>query len=163
MTFSRSKHNYHSSFLVSSNIPYDCVLGWDFITQHKLSVHGDFLGGRSRYQLVGTYGKIPIHAEHPAMKVQSNGVVITEVNSPVVSPSEGSKTNAVLVQSQLKGVNKVILPEGVAIPARSEMVIEGNIQAAIFKTGNGESGNQGIRESGNRGIWESGNPPCGAY
>ncbi len=62
------------------------------------------------------------------MKVQSNGVVITEVNSPVVSPSEGSKTNAVLVQSQLKGVSKVILPEGVAIPARSEMVIEGNIQ-----------------------------------
>ena len=77
VTFSRSKHNYHSSFLVSSNIPYDCVLGWDFITQHKLSVHGDFLGGRSCYQLVGTYGKIPIHAEHPAMKVESNGVVIT--------------------------------------------------------------------------------------
>ena len=57
VTFSRSKHNYHSSFLVSSNIPYDCVLGWNFITQHKLSVQGDFLGGRSRYQLVGTYGK----------------------------------------------------------------------------------------------------------
>jgi hypothetical protein len=42
------------------------------------------------------------------MKVQSNGVVITDANSPVVSPNEGSKTNAVLVQSQLKGVNKVI-------------------------------------------------------
>jgi hypothetical protein len=35
------------------------------------------------------------------------------------------------VQSQLKGVNKVIriLSEGEAIPARSEMVIEGKIQA----------------------------------
>ena len=120
VTFSRSKHTYHSSFLASSNIPYDCVLGWNFITQHKLSIRGDFLGGRSHYQLVGTYGKIPIHAEHPAM----NGVVITEANSPVVSPSEASKTNAVLVQSRLKGVNKVIVPEGVIIPARSEMVIE---------------------------------------
>jgi hypothetical protein len=78
---------------------------------------------------VGTYGKIPTHSEHPAMKVQSNRVVITEANSPVVSPNEGSKTNVVLVQSQLKGVNKVILSEGVAIPARSEMVIEGKIQA----------------------------------
>ena len=57
VTFSRSKHNYHSSFLVSSNIPYDCVLGWDFITRHKLSVQGDFLRGRSRYQLVGPMGK----------------------------------------------------------------------------------------------------------
>jgi hypothetical protein len=91
--------------------------------QHKLSVQGDFLGGRSRYQLVGAYGKIPIHAEHPAMKVRSNGVLIREANSPVVS------TSAVLVQSQLKGVNKVILSEGGAIPARSDMVIEGKIQA----------------------------------
>ena len=30
-------------------------------------------------------------------------------------------------------------------------------QAAIFKTGNGESGNPGIGESGNPGIGESGN------
>ena len=44
------------------------------------------------------------------------------------SPNEGSKTSGVLVQSQLKGVNKVILSEGGAIPARSEMVIEGKIQ-----------------------------------
>ena len=56
--------------------------------------------------------------------------------------------------------------------------------SAIFKTGNGESGNPGIGESGNPGIGESGNrgilpaavhtrwpmpifktgnPPCGAY
>ena len=87
------------------------------------------MGGRSRYQLVGTYGKIPIHSEHPAMMVRSNGVLITEASSPVVSTNEGSKASAVLVQSQLKGVNKVILSEGGAIPARSEMVIEGKIQA----------------------------------
>jgi hypothetical protein len=78
---------------------------------------------------VGTNGKIPINAEHPAMKVRSNGVLITEANSRVVFTNEGRKTRAVLVQSQLKGVNKVILSEGEAIPARSEMVIEGKIQA----------------------------------
>ena len=33
------------------------------------------------------------------------------------------------MQSQLKGVNKVILSEGGAIPARSEIVIERKIQA----------------------------------
>ena len=32
---------------------------------------------------------------------------------------------------------------------------------AIFKTGNGGSGNPGIGESGNRGIRESGNPGIG--
>ena len=41
---------------------------------------------------------------------------------------EGAKPVGVLVQSQLKGVNKVILFEGGTIPARSEMVIEGKIQ-----------------------------------
>jgi hypothetical protein len=63
------------------------------------------------------------------MKVRSNRVLITQTNSPVVSTNEGSKTGAVLVQSQLKGVNKVIMSEEGAIPARSEMVIEGKIQA----------------------------------
>ena len=33
----------------------------------------------------------------------------------------------------------------------------GEEEMAIFKTGNGESGNRGIRESGNRGIQESRN------
>ncbi len=129
VTFHRSKHNYHSAFLVSSNIPYDCVLGWDFIMQHKLSVQGNVLGGRSSYQLVGTYGKCPIQSEHPANKVQSNGVVITETDSSVILPNDSSSTGAVLVQSRLKGINKVTLSEGVAIPARSEIVIEGKIQS----------------------------------
>ena len=43
------------------------------------------------------------------MKVRSNGVVITEANSPAFSPNEGFKTNAVLVQSQSKGVNKIVI------------------------------------------------------
>ena len=129
VTFQRSKHMYHSSFLVTSNIPYDCVLGWDFIMQHKLGIRGECLGGRSSYQLVGPYGNTPIHAEHPAIKVQSNGIVITEADSPVVPPKNSSWINAVLVQSQRKGVNKVTLTEGVAIPGRTEIILEGKIQA----------------------------------
>ena len=96
---------------------------------YSLSVQGDFRGGRSSYQLVGTHGKTLIHAEHPAVRVQSNGVVTTTVNTPDSSPNNSRKEGVVLVQSQLKGVNKVILSEGVAIPARSEMIITGKIQA----------------------------------
>ena len=36
-----------------------------------------------------------------------------------------------------------------------------SLLTAIFKTGNGESGNPGIGESGNPGIRESGNPGIG--
>ena len=36
------------------------------------------------------------------------------------------------MQSQLKGVKKVILSEGVSIPARSEIIIEGKIQAKVI-------------------------------
>ena len=129
VTFHRCKHKYHSSFLVSSNIPYDCVLGWHFLTQHKLSIQGSILGGRSNYQLVGTFGKCPVQSEHPANRVHSNGVVITEVDLRDVFPQNSSGTSAVLAQSQLRGVNKVTLTEGVTIPARSEIIIEGRVRS----------------------------------
>ena len=44
----------------------------------------------------------------------------------------GDVNIAVLVQSQLKGVNKVILSEGVSISVRSEIIIEGKIQAKVI-------------------------------
>ena len=127
--FPNTSRKLNSSFLVSNNIPYDCVLGWDFLTQHRLSIHGDFGEGRSSYQLVGTYGKTPIHANHSAMRAQSNGVVITEEQPPIFSPTDSSINSAILVQSQLKGVNKVILSEGISIPARTEIIIKGKVQA----------------------------------
>jgi hypothetical protein len=40
---------------------------------------------------------------------------------------------------------------------RPKTISNGEVCRAIFKTGNGESGNRGIRESGNPGIRESGN------
>ena len=66
------------------------------------------------------------------MKAQSSGVVIREENSPVVSPHHSNKASTVLVQSQLKGVNKVILSEGVSISARLEIIIEGKMQAKVI-------------------------------
>ena len=133
VTFHHSKHSYRSSFFVSSNIPYDCVLGWDFITQHKLSVQGSIVGGRSSYQLVGTDGEYPIQSKHPANKVQSNGVVITEADMPVVVSHDTSGNGELLVQSRLKGVNKLTLSEGVAIPDQSEIIIEGKIQSKMSR------------------------------
>ena len=113
--FAQRRHNYEGSFLVSSNIRYDCVLGWDFMTQNKLSLHGDSREGRSSYQLVGIHGKTPIQSEHPAESVQLNGVVSTDVNLLIPPSKNDCSEGTVLVQSQLKGVKKIILGDGVAI------------------------------------------------
>ena len=32
------KYLYHGNFLVSSNIRYDCVLGWDFLAANRLEL-----------------------------------------------------------------------------------------------------------------------------
>ena len=45
---------------------------------------------------------------------------------------------------------------GKSLGTRLSTESEYGVRKAIFKTGNGESGNPG-RESGNPGIWESGN------
>ena len=55
--FSNSKITYPSDFLVSDNIQYDCVLGWDFINRNKLSLSK---GTEKGYFLVGCHGKTSI-------------------------------------------------------------------------------------------------------
>ena len=55
--FSNSKVTYASDFLVSDNIQYECVLGWDFINRHKLSITK---GPGKDYILVGRHGKASI-------------------------------------------------------------------------------------------------------
>ena len=39
--FLGSRASFNGEFLVSNNIPYDCVLGWDFISQNNLSLCKD--------------------------------------------------------------------------------------------------------------------------
>jgi hypothetical protein len=55
--FSNSKITYPSDFLVSDNIQYECVLGWDFINRNKLSLSKSPGKG---YFLVGRHGKTSI-------------------------------------------------------------------------------------------------------
>lgn len=52
-----------------------------------------------------------------------------EKNSPIIFPNDSQKNNAVIVQSQLLGGNKITLSEGMSIPARSEIIIAGSIKA----------------------------------
>ena len=52
--FSNSKVTYASDFLVSENIQYECVLGWDFI-----------MGPGKGYFLVGRHGKTSIRDKEP--------------------------------------------------------------------------------------------------
>ena len=72
---------------------------------------------------------MPNSVEHPTKRAQSNGVVITEVDLLVAFSNDSSRADAALVQSQLEGINKVTLSEGVAIPARSEIIIQGKVQS----------------------------------
>ena len=47
--FPKSKNVHEGQFLVSNNISYNCVLGWDFLKQNKLSLQGNFDSGISSY------------------------------------------------------------------------------------------------------------------
>ena len=40
VNFTNSKIVHEGRFLVSDNISYDCVLGWDFLKRHTLSLKG---------------------------------------------------------------------------------------------------------------------------
>ena len=60
--FSNSKVTFASDFLVSDNIQYECVLGWDFINSHKFSFH---TGPRKGYFLVGRHGKTSLLDKEP--------------------------------------------------------------------------------------------------
>jgi hypothetical protein len=48
---------FNGTFLVRNNIPYECVLGWDFISQNNLSLCKDV--NLRNYILVGKHGAIP--------------------------------------------------------------------------------------------------------
>ena len=54
--FPKSRNAHEGRFHVSDNISYDCVLGWDFLKQNKLSLQGNFDSGISSYYLTGLTG-----------------------------------------------------------------------------------------------------------
>ena len=47
--FPNSKYLYHGNFLVSSNIRYDCVLGWDFLAANRLELIVKNVAGQQTY------------------------------------------------------------------------------------------------------------------
>ena len=55
--FLGSRACFNSEFLISNNIPYECVLGWDFISQNDLSLCKDVNLGN--YILVGKNMGLP--------------------------------------------------------------------------------------------------------
>lgn len=69
--FSHSKVTYTSDFLVSNNIQYECVLGWDFLNRNRLSLSR---GSGKDYYLVGRHGKTPIRDNHESTTANLVGV-----------------------------------------------------------------------------------------
>ena len=45
MNFSGSRHTYSNDFLISSNIEFDCMLGWDFLVNNHVDLRRGMLGG----------------------------------------------------------------------------------------------------------------------
>ena len=118
----RSKYVYEGNFLISSTIPYDCVLGWDFVVSNKLDLHVTGREGDQYYCLVGPHGTTPISAARPPQEVHLSRVVEAGLRSPEpAGPTGGSDT--LLVQSRLKGPTSVKLVGDIVIPARTEIIV----------------------------------------
>ena len=58
--FPSSKLTYNCNFLISNNIQYDCVLGWDFLVANKLDLSRENSEGNSCYLLRGRHGKTQV-------------------------------------------------------------------------------------------------------
>lgn len=72
--FSNSKVTYSSDFLVSNNIQYECVLGWDFVNRNGLAITR---AARECYLLVGCHGKTPIRDNLESTTANPVGVTNT--------------------------------------------------------------------------------------
>jgi dUTPase len=123
--FSNSKITYPSDFLVSDNIQYECVLGWDFISRNKLSLSK---GPGKGYFLVGRHGKTSIRDNLESTTASLVGVTHTR--------EQHSSTDRMLCQSTFQSNAAVALLESAIIPPRTEMILEGK----LAKTANSKIG-----------------------
>ena len=135
--FPSSKYRYNCNFLVSNNIQYDCVLGWDFLVANNL--RREISEGNSSYLLVGVHGKTRVCVNQQSLDVQSSGVV--DVNQAHTTPpdipefgSEGEST--LLFESGIKSPTNVTLANDVIVPGRTEILLEGWLEKKVAcKTG----------------------------
>ena len=115
VNFSKSKVTYISDFLVSDNIQYECVLGWDFINYNKLAISQ---GPGKGYFLVGRHGKTSIWDNQ---STTANLVGVTHTST------DTSSTDRLLCQSTFQSSAVVALVENTIIPPRTEMILEGKL------------------------------------
>ena len=122
LSFVHSKYSYSGNFLVSDNIPYECVIGWDFILSNQLSLKSD-IGGD--YLLCGRHGVTHIY-HHKETEITSRVGIIDQHPTPV--------RDRVLYESEHSCCAGVVLTESVVIPPRSEMMLGGKVSSKITST-----------------------------
>lgn len=128
--FIGSRYSYSDNFLVSSDIQFDCILGWDFSVNNQLTVQRDTSGGISFYSLTGPHGKTRVCAKavlnattHLSGVVES-GATTNEI--PDCGMENGTESY-LLYQSQYKAPIEVYLSDDIVIPSRSEVIVEGKL------------------------------------
>lgn len=126
--FPKSKTAHKGRFLVSDNISYDCVLGWDFLKQHKLSLKGNFANGCSSYYLAGSHGRTEVKLYSLPKGESVSGVTeASGVHAGETSEACEGDNSTVLIQSRMKADIAVVLDQNVIVPARTEMILEGRL------------------------------------
>ena len=110
--FPSSKHMYNCIFLISNNIQYDCVLGWDFLLANKLDLRHENSEGNSLYILRGLHGKMRVCAKQLPLGVKFTGVV--DVNQAHTIASDilefgREMESTLLFESHIKSLTHVTL------------------------------------------------------
>jgi hypothetical protein len=90
-------HVFYGTFLVSNNIPYECVLGWDFFSQNNLSLCKDV--NLRNYVLVGKHAATPITNSQSSTTADRAGAVESTPQSVQVD----SPVGRLLCQSRFQG------------------------------------------------------------
>lgn len=120
--FLSSRLRYTGEFLVSDNIPYDCVLGWDFLSKHSLSLCRDVKLGS--YMLVGKHGSTPLR-NHDNLSTTADRAGVVRTSPP--NASVDSRAGRLLCQSRFQSNTVVALVDSVMIPPRTEIILEGKL------------------------------------
>ena len=121
--FIGSRYSYSDSFLVSSDIQFDCILGWDFLVNNQLTVQRDISGGISFYSLTGPHGKTRVRAKAVSNATHLSGVVESGATTNEIPDCgmENGTDSHLLYQSQYKAPIEVYLSGDIVIPSRSEV------------------------------------------
>ena len=126
--FPKSKRAHKGRFLVSDNISYHCVLGWDFLKQHRLSLKGHFANGYSSYYLTGSHGRTEVNLSSlPKGESVSGMTEASGVHDGETAEACEGDNSTVLIQSRMKADVAVVLDQNVIVPARTEMILEGRL------------------------------------